>query len=41
MDLIELVALFISLNITNACPRIFNVFIATMSRICPNCEKMA
>jgi hypothetical protein len=36
-----LVALPISLNITNAWPLIFNVFKATISRISPNCEKMA
>ena len=33
--------LFMSLNITKACPLIFNDFRATISRICPNWEKMA
>ena len=34
-------ALFMSLKITKAWPRIFKVFSATMSKIWPNWEKMA
>jgi hypothetical protein len=30
-----------SLKMTNAWPLIFSVFNATMSMICPNCEKIA
>ena len=41
MDLRALVALAISLNTTNACPLIFNVFMATMSKIGPNWINMA
>ena len=41
MDLRAFVALAISLKTTKACPLIFNVFIATISRICPNWENMA
>jgi hypothetical protein len=35
------VALLMSLKMTNAWPLILRVFNATISMICPNCEKMA
>lgn len=41
MERRALVALLISLKMTKACPRIFSVFRATMSKIWPNWEKMA
>ena len=41
MDLSAFVALAISLKTTKACPLIFKVFMAIMSRICPNCENIA
>ena len=41
MDLTAVEAAVMSLKTTNACPRIFNVFKATISKIVPNWEKMA
>lgn len=41
MDRRALVADEMSWNTTNACPLIFSVFMATMSRMGPNWEKMA
>ena len=41
MERSALVALPISLKMTKACPLIFRLRDTRMSRICPNCEKMA
>ena len=41
MERSALVALPISLKMTKACPLIFRLRDTRMSRICPDCEKMA